>query len=165
MNDTTLDAKLIVIDIVPVMVDYCSTQPDLDAGKAQSAELVAQKLDLKKLIGQTNVERCYETGLSAGADTNLRALVIPALAYFTYGRLLRMFQGTFTDSGFALEVGAEDRGNSKSQANEMFSIAETFMDDVFDFLDAEDPDDEDVKPENKTSRISRFGGKEDRSSN
>ena len=168
MYDSNLENSLIIVDIVNKMVDYVSVQPDLDESKAKSAEIVAQRLDLARLIGKDNVSRCVEVPQGTeltGADLELRNLVIPPLVYFTYARLLKMFQGTFTDSGFALEVGAEDRGNSKSAAAEMNSIAETFMEDVFDFLESEDPSDENVKPENITPRVRRFGGKESRSSN
>lgn len=168
MYNSSLENSLILVDIVDQMVDYVSTQPDLDESKAKAAEIVAQRIDLTRLIGKVNVERCIEkpqgTKLT-GADLELRNLVIPPLVYFTYSRLLKMFQGTFTDSGFALQIGVEDRGNAKTQANEIYSIAETFMDDVFDFLEAEDSEDEEVKPENKTPRIRIFGGKERRSSN
>jgi hypothetical protein len=168
MYNVELENSLILVDIVSQMVDYCSVQPDLDESKAKSAEIVAQRIDLARLIGKDNVTRCVETPQGTeltGADLELRNLVIPPLVYFTYARLLRMFQGTFTDSGFALQVEAEDRGNAKSVANEMASIAETFMEDVFTFLEAETPDDENVKPEGLTPRIRRFGGKESRSSN
>lgn len=168
MNDVTLENSLILVDIVGAMEDYVSVQPDLDQAKAKSAEIVAQRIDLARLIGIDNVNRCVEKPQGTprtGADLELRNLIIPPLVYFTYARLLKMFQGTFTESGFALQIDVEDRGNAKSAAAEMNSIAETFMDDVFDFLDLEDPNDENVKPEKLTPRIRRIGGKERRSSN
>jgi len=161
--------QLIVVDIAQALIDYCSIQPDIDESKIQTAEWIAQKVDLKRLIGEVNVNRCidpinFEEPPST-ADIALRELVIPAIAFFTYSRLLRMFPGTFTDSGYIIEKEASDKGVTANVSNEYKAIAETFMEDVFTFLKGESPNDVEVKKENLTPSIRAFGGNEFRGSN
>ncbi len=75
-----------------------------------------------------------------------------------------MFQGTYTDSGYAVEEGAANRDAAKTVANEIKGIGDSFMLPVVEFLEAEDPntvaDDEKLSP-----RIRSFGGQERRASN
>lgn len=161
--------QLIVIDIAQALIDYCSIQPDIDESKIQTAELIAQKVDLKRLIGDVNVKRCIDPlnldDPPPTSDVELRELVIPALAYFTYSRLLRMFPGTFTDGGYIIDKEASDKGVTANVSNEYKAIAETFMEDVFTFLKTETPDDKEVRKENLTPSIRAFGGNEFRGSN
>lgn len=164
MYNPELTKKLIVVDIAQALIDFCSIQPDINESKIQTAELIAQRVDLKSLIGQVNVDRCIDpvnrTGTIPPEDIRLRELVIPAIAYFTYSRLLRLFPGTFTDSGYIIEKEASDKGVTTNVSNEYRAIAETFMEDVFVFLKTESPNDTKVKKENLTPSIRVFGGNE-----
>lgn len=163
MHSSKLENSLIVIDIVDVMQDYVSIQIDIDETKVKAAALVAQNIDIKRLIGRDNLQRAVDP--QTEADEELKDIIIPPLCYFTYSRCLKMFQGTFTDSGYTTETEAEDRNSAKSVANEMSSIAESYMSLVIDFLNEEDPNSEIVKPEKIAPRIRTFGGEENRASN
>lgn len=169
MYNTNNTQKLIIVNIAQVLIDYTAIQPDIDESKIQAAELMAQNVDLKRLIGKENVLRCIDpTNLDtppSEADIELRNLVIPALCYFTYSRLLRMFPGTFTDAGYILEKESSDKGVTTNVSNEYKAVGETFMDDVFEFLKKEDPLDREVKKENLTPSIRSFGGNEFRGTN
>lgn len=161
--------KLIVVDIAQALIDFCSIQPDINESKIQAAELTAQTIDLKRLIGKENVLRCIDpTSLDippSEADIELRDLIIPALCHYTYSRLLKMFPGTFTDAGYIIEKESSDKGVTTTVSNEYKAIAESLMDDVFEFLKKEDPLDREVKKENLTPSIRSFGGNEFRASN
>lgn len=171
MYDSTNENQLILNNIVDAMSDYVSIQLDIDDTKVKAAALVAQNLDIKKVIKKVNVERCIEGVVTTKSaeqvlkDKELRALVIPPLCYYTYSRCLLMFQGTFTDSGYTIEDEGEARNAAKSVAREMKAIADTFMDDVLEFLEEEAETNEEVEPEKLTARIRTFGGKENRGSN
>lgn len=169
MYNQNNEKQLIIVDIAQSLIDWCSIQPDIDSSKIQAAEFIAQKVDLKRLIGEANVKRCIDPlnldDPPPQADVELRELVIPALAYFTYSRLLRMFPGTFTDGGYIIDKEASDKGVTANVSNEYKAIAETFMEDVFTFLKTETPDDKKVKKENLTPSIRAFGGNEFRGSN
>lgn len=168
MYNLGLENKLIASDVAEMLQDYVSIQLDIDNTKVKAAALVAQEIDIKRVIGQANLERCimpdpYDSDLPA-ADIALRELVIPAWCYYTYARCLSMFQGTYTDSGYAVEEGAANRDAAKTVANEIKGIGDSFMLSVVEFLEAEDPntvaDDEKLSP-----RIRSFGGQERRASN
>lgn len=168
MYDLTLENRLISTDIAEIMQDYVSVQLDIDNTKIKAAALVAQDIDLKRTIGQDNIDRVigldiYDTSVS-DADINLRELLIAPWSYYTYARCLSMFQGTFTDSGYAIESEAISRDAAKSVAIEMKSIADSFMISVVEFLETENPDTvaDDAK---LSSKIRTFGGKENRASN
>lgn len=156
------EIRLIITDIVSVMGDYVSIQPDIDELKIKSSLLVAQRLDVQRAIGKENVERCIEP--QSEADDALVELVIPPLCYFTYYRALLMHQGTLTDGGYTTETEADERNSAKSQANHFYSIAEAFLADVIEYLEAEKPE-EPLPAEPATPRIRVFGGEENRSSN
>jgi len=170
MENPDLEAELILPDIARAMIDYVSIQPDIDSTKVRAASIVAQRIDIQRVIGAKNVERCIEkpqeTELT-GEDLKLRKLVIPALCYFTYSRLLKMFPGTFTDGGYTIDKDATDTGVTKSAANESAAIAESFLVDVVTFLEIEDGDVDDpaVNGDKINPRIRVFGGKEARASN
>lgn len=158
MYNSGNENTLIATDIVGVMTDYTPIQPDIDETKIKAAALIAQNMDLTRVIGEDNVARCITP--SSDADNALLSLLIPPLCYFTFSRLCRMFPGTFTDSGYEIEEGAVDKGVARSVANEYQSTGEAFLQKVIDFLKAESPNDENVKQENLTPRIRVFGGKE-----
>ena len=161
--------KLVIVNIARAMQDYCSIQPDIDETKMQAAELVAQNIDLVRLIGRENVERCIDPinleDPPTEADIALRELVIIALCYYTYSRLLKMFPGTMTDSGYVVEEGAASKAILGNTAAEYYTVAETFMKDVMEYLKLEAPATQSVKDENLTPNIRVFGGREHRASN
>lgn len=163
MQSANLENSLILVDIADAMLDYVSIQPDIDETKVKAASLMAQKMDIQRLIGKTNLERCINP--QTEADDNLKDLIIPALCYFTQARLLKAFPGTFTESGYTKEELAENENTAKKVALEMSAAGETFMQDVFEFLETESPNDENVKEENLTPRIRVIGGKESFGSN
>lgn len=163
MQNADIENQLIIVDIADVMLNRVSIQPDIDETKIKAAEIMAQELDLKRLIGKPNIERCIDP--QTEADENLVDLIIPPLCYFTYSRLLKHFQESFSESGLSTEANADTRNAAKSSATDFSVIAEAFMNDVFDFLKSETPNDEEVKPENVTPQVRLFGGKETRSSN
>lgn len=163
MFNEKLENELIISDIVNVMGDYVAIQEDMDVGNVKAAEIIAQRVDLARVIGDDNVARCV--GATEGADLNLKNLVVPALCYFTYSRLLKMFPGTFTESGYRIDPDVTDKGTAKSVANEHASLGEIFLRDVVDFLEIENPNDEDVDGDKIHPRIRVFGGKEFRASN
>jgi hypothetical protein len=162
MYEANLENQLIVVDIVDVMSQYVSIQIDIDETKVKAAELVAQNVDIERIIGSTNLGRAINP--SDTEDEELRELLIPPLCYYTYARCLRMFQGTFTDSGYTTSTETVERNSAKSVANEMRSIAETLMCKVVEFLKVEDPNTEAQEKKIKPS-VRVFGGKEFRGSN
>ena len=168
MYSAGLENKLISSDVSEIMQDYVSIQLDIDNTKIKAAALVAQEMDLKRIIGSVNLNRVvgldiYDETIAA-ADLSLRELILAPWCYYTYARCLSMFQGTFTDSGFATEAEASSKDAAKSVANEMRGIGDSFMIPVVEFLELEDPDTvaDDAK---LTPRIRSFGGKENRASN
>ena len=166
MYTSQTENELIVSDIADVMQDYVSIQLDIDNTKVKAAALVAQKIDIKRIIGKDNILRCMDiTQDSSDADKELRDLIIPPLCYYTYSRCLLMFQGTFSDSGYILESDeVEARNAAKSVSKEMKGIAESMMLDVIEFLEKESPGVE-IDEKKLTPRIKVFGGKENRASN
>lgn len=166
MENADLEATLILPNIARAMLDYVSLQPDIDETKVRAASIVAQRIDIQRVIGKENIERCVGLEVT-GEDLKLKNLVIPALCYFTHSRLLKMFQGTFTDGGYTIDKDSTDRGVTKSAANESSAIAETFLKDVVEFLEIEDGpiDDPNVNGDKINPRIRSFGGREYRASN
>jgi len=168
--------SLILPEIADALKDYCSIQFDIDETKCKAAELIAQNIDIKRIIGEDNLNRCIldpsSTEEIPNADKELRALIIPALCYYTYSRMLLLFHTTFTDSGLTTssDDGAEERNAAKSMAKEVKSVAEAFMVDVIEFLEEEADNDptissDKVKRENLVPKIRTFGGGEKRASN
>lgn len=169
MYSSRLEGKLILPDIADAMQDYVSIQLDIDNSKVKAAAIVAQDIDIKRVIGKENLQRVLpnidiDEEDIAEANKQLRELIIPALCYFTYSRCLLMFQGTFTDSGYMIETEGEARNSAKSVSKEMKGIAETYMLEVIEFLQAEDPN-TDTTQETLTPRVRTFGGCERRASN
>mgnify|MGYP003636529619 CR=1 FL=1 len=171
MYNINLENKLISPDIVDIMSDYVSLQLDIDSTKIKAAALVAQKVDIGKIIGKTNLERVQGIDLDDPSvpevDKDLYELLLAPWCYFTFGRCLRMFQGAFTDSGFVIEEGAESRNAAKSVSSEMSAIGLDFMTEVIEFLENETPDVAEDMDEIKiqSTGIRTFGGLENRASN
>jgi hypothetical protein len=168
MYDVSLESRLISSDIADMMQDYVSIQLDIDNTKIKAAALVAQEIDIARVITKANLDRVIDLDIYdetiPDADLSLRALLVAPWCYYTYARCLTMFQGTFTDSGYAVEAEATDKDAAKAVAQEMKSIGDSFMLLVTEFLTAEDEstlaDDSKLAP-----RIRVMGGKENRASN
>lgn len=163
MQDVNLENKLIIVDIADRMLDYVNLQPDIDETKVKSASIIAQRIDIQRVIGAANVQRAIDP--QDESDENLKQLLIPTICYFTYARLLKMFQGTYTESGLTIDKEATDIEISKKVANETSSVAEAFLVDVVDFLEEENSDDENVDATKIHPNIRVFGGQENRGSN
>lgn len=168
MHRANLENRLISSEITDLMQDYVSIQLDIDDTKIKAAALVAQDIDIKRVITKANLDRVLQLDIydedASQADIDLYELLVAPWCYYTYARCLTMFQGTFTDSGYATEAEAESRQAAKSVGQEMKAIGDSFMIAVVEFLESEDPntpaDDEKLSP-----RIRTFGGKENRASN
>lgn len=168
MHRANLENRLISSEITDLMQDYVSIQLDIDDTKIKAAALVAQDIDIKRVITKANLDRVLQLDIydedAPQADIDLYELLVAPWCYYTYARCLTMFQGTFTDSGYATEAEAESRQAAKSVGQEMKAIGDSFMIAVVEFLESEDPntpaDDEKLSP-----RIRAFGGKENRASN
>lgn len=168
MYNIGLENRLISTEVAELMQDYVSIQLDIDNAKIKAAALVAQEVDITRVITKANLDRVI--GIDVGdddvpaADRSLYELLIAPWCYYTYARCLTMFQGTFTDSGYAIETEAESRAGAKEVAKEMESIGDSFMTLVHEFLEAENPDtkSDDTK---LSGNIRVFGGKENRASN
>jgi hypothetical protein len=168
MYDVSLESRLISSDIADMMQDYVSIQLDIDNTKIKAAALVAQEIDIARVITKANLDRVIDLDIYdesiPEADLSLRELLVAPWCYYTYARCLTMFQGTFTDSGYAVEAEAIDKDAAKAVANEMKSIGDSFMLLVTEFLEKEDEstlaDDRKLAP-----RIRVMGGQENRASN
>ena len=168
MYNIDLESRLISSDITELMQDYVSIQLDIDSRKVKAAALVAQEIDITRIITKPNLDRVIDLNVYdetvPQADAALFKLLLAPWCYYTYARCLSMFQGTFTDSGYAVEAEATDKDAAKAVANEMKSIGDSFMLLVTEFLEAEDEstlaDDRKLAP-----RIRVMGGQENRASN
>lgn len=167
MFNPRLENELIVSDIVQTMLDYVPIQEDIDETKVKSAANIALKVDIKRIIKQDNLNRCIDP--QTEEDENLLELVIPAYCWFTYARLLKHFQGVFTDGGFEIDEGATDKNTAKREASEASSVAEIFLTDVIEFLKTEEEangvSEGGVDETKMTPSIRVFGGREARASN
>jgi len=165
MYNSNLENSLILVDIVDALQDYVSLQPDIDETRVKAAQIIAIKLDIERLIGADNVARCVDP--QDAADDELLEMITPPLCYFTYARLLKNFQGSYSDSGYSTEQEADDKNTAKAVSNEMASVAETFMEPVIAWLKEEDPLDQTIQEaqDKLTPRIRTFGGNEWRGSN
>ncbi|AGH56722.1 structural protein [Cellulophaga phage phi19:2] len=166
MYKAVTENQLIISDIASVMSDYTSIQIDIDERKVKAAALVAQRIDIKRLVNQSVLDRLIDVGQEySDTDQQLLELIIPPLCYYTYYRCLLMFQGTFTDSGYVYESEAESRNAAKSVANQMKSIGDDFMLEVEKFLNAEKPSSDDNISRKVSSNVRVFGGEEFRGNN
>lgn len=166
MYNSNLENQLIAPEIKDLMTDYVSIQLDIDDQKIKAAAMVAQTIDLTKIIGKVNLSRVIQIDqeTASEADWTLRELLIAPWCYYTYARCLMMFQGILTDSGYAVETEVESRHAAKSASSEMRSIGDSFMQAAIDFLQLENPSTS-VTNKDITPRVRVFGGQENRSSN
>lgn len=165
MYDSELENELIFPDITSVMGDYVALQPDIDERVVKAAQLMAQNIDIEPIMGEDNLNRVIGDDELTGDDLSLLKLLRAPVAYYTYSRLLLSFQGTFTDSGFSTDELATSLSEAKRVASEMKSLGATSMKKVIAFLDAENPNDDDVDETKLTPKIRVIGGKENRASN
>ena len=163
MYNSNLENQLITPDIADILQDYVSIQLDIDNTKIKASAFTAQRVDIRRVIGKANLERCIDP--QTEADEELRELVIPAWCYFTYSRALKMHQGNLTDSGYIIEPEATDKNVSKSVAVEHASIADVFMEDVIEFLEAEGANDSQEMKDKLSPKVRSFGGRERRACN
>jgi len=163
MNGIELENSLISPDVCDLMQDRISVQLDIDQTRVKAAAHIAQTVDLSRVIGVANVQRCINP--QSDADDTLRDLVIPAWLFYTNARMLRMFNGTLTDSGYVVAEEASSKQASKD-ADESYSVAEVYLELALDFLDAETPTaSDDIDRTTLTPKIRVFGGQENRGSN
>jgi hypothetical protein len=163
MNSIELENSLISPDVCDLMQDRISVQLDIDQTRVKAAAHIAQTVDLSRVIGVANVQRCINP--QSDADDTLKALVIPAWLFYTNARMLRMFNGTLTDSGYVVSEEASSKQASKD-ADESYSVAEVYLELALDFLDAETPTaSDDIDRTTLTPKIRVFGGQENRGSN
>lgn len=163
MYDSNLENQLISLDIADILQDYVSIQMDIDHTKIKASAYTAQRIDIQRVIGKDNVDRCSDP--QTDADQALRDLVIPAWCYYTYSRALKMHQGNLTDSGYMIEPEATDKNVAKSVAVEHSSIADVFMQDVIAFLEEESTESGQEMEDKLSPKIRVFGGCEQRASN
>tara|TARA_R110002073_G_scaffold148366_4_gene301522 strand:+ start:25593 stop:26090 length:498 start_codon:yes stop_codon:yes gene_type:complete len=165
MNSIDLENSLILPDVCDLMQDRLSIQLDIDPTRVKAAAHIAQTVDLARVIGKVNVERCINP--STTADETLKELVIPAWLFYTNARMLKMFNGTLTDSGYIVSEDAERGAKQASKdAEESYSVAEVYLESALDFLDAETPTaSDDIDRTKLTPKIRVFGGQENRGSN
>ena len=165
MNSIDLENSLISPDVCDLMQDRISVQLDIDQTRVKAAAHIAQTVDLARVIGKANVERCINP--ATNADDTLKELVIPAWLFYTNARMLRMFNGTLTDSGYVVSEDAERGAKQASKdADESYSVAEVYLESALDFLDAETPStSDDIDRTTLTPKIRVFGGQENRGSN
>lgn len=161
MYSANLENELIVVDIISTLADWASIQLDIDETKVKSAAIVAQRVDLKRIL-KDDLARCKDP--QTEADEELRELVVPALCYYTYARCLSMNRGVLTDGGYAIEEGSADREDVKATVNEIRSIGAVFLNSAVEFLQEEDPETE-VSDEGIVTGVRVFGGEENRASN
>ncbi len=163
MYNSGLENNLISPDIADIMQDYCSIQLDIGDTKLKMSATVAQNIDIKKVIGKANLQRCIEP--QTNEDMELRELVIPTWCYYTYYRTITVGQGTLTESGYVIEEGAASLSTAKAVANQIKSIAEDYMGEVISFL-TENGSSEKAEMEKKNApRIRTMGGVERRGNN
>lgn len=158
-----METKVIIptTDLVDSMIVWCSIQPDIDEAKVKAANVVAQRLDIKEVIGQANIDRCINLTVDSDeADIKLKELLIPAICFFTYSRLLKLFPGTFTDSGYVIDKEASDKNVTRHTANDYSDTAIVFLKDALDFLALESPNTAVVMEGRVAKRIRTIGGRE-----
>lgn len=162
MYSVSNETKLIFTDIVSLMMDFCSIQPDIDEVKVKAACTVAQRMDIREVVGKDKFARFYNT--ETDADMELRELLAPALCFFTYSRLLKLFPGTFTDAGYIIDKEASDKNVTRNTANDYADTGTVYLKDVLEFFENENPatNDDSIAQSKLTKRIRVFGGQESR---
>ncbi len=155
---------LIVSDVVQVLMDSVGIQQDINDVKCKVSWLLAQEVDAERVLTEDVFTRVREP--QNAQDKKLKRLVLKMLSFYTYSRMLKGFQGTFTDGGYQVEKEASDKNVTTSTANYHYSVAEVYATKVLDFLHTESPNTDQSQQKNKmVPRVRTFGGKESRASN
>ena len=162
MYNAENELALLLPDIADRLTDYVGIQLDVDDVRIKSACLVAQDLDIKQVITDDNWNRCFEE--IDGEDNEdyneeLFTLVVPALCFLTYARLVSMMQGSYSDSGMTVEEGALSINEAKAASKQYRSIGETYLGKVVDWLEDEDSSTK-ATMEKSVNRVRRFGASE-----
>lgn len=161
------ESKLIRTDIVDLLQDYASVQLDIDETRIKAAALVAQDIDIERVVGSEIVNQFIGTYSVEDIPNELKDVylnILPAWCYFTYSRLLLMFHGSLSDSGFVVEEGAAERNLAKSVSKEHRGVADFYLEKAISFI-PESSLSKGTKSQKTTPGIRVFGGKEYRSSN
>lgn len=155
---------LIVTDVVQTLLDCVGIQQDINDVKCKASWLLAQEIDAERVLNEDVFARCREP--QNDADNKLKRLVLKMLSFYTYSRLLKGNQGTFTDGGYQIEKEATDGKTTLATANYHYSVADVYLTKVLDFLKLETPDLDQTQVKAKmVPRIRKFGGRESRGSN
>lgn len=154
---------IIVDDVVQALLDHVGIQPDINDQKIKASWLASQRLNVTKIVGRSVIDRCLNP--ETPEDKELKRLLIPALANYTYSRCLSRFQGTLTDSGYHIDKEATDKNVAKSTSLDFFADADTYMEDVIEFLNKENPEGEAEARAKLAPQIRVIGGGERRASN
>lgn len=164
MFDPRNENRIITHDVVQTLRDYVGVQPDINEQKIKAGWLIAQDLDVMRVIGIDPIKRCLEP--KNDADEMLKFIVLQACSFFCYARLLKMFQGMLTEGGFHIEKEATDRNTAKSTASEFEATGASYLKAVISFLEDENPKLKEKDLDAKlTPTVRVFGGREYRASN
>ncbi len=163
MYSSVNENKLIRPDIADILQDYVSIQGDIDVTKIKAASLIAQDIDIGRVIGSDLdifMGACSEDDVDEQYRLAYKNL-ISSWCFFTYARLLLMFHGSFSDSGLEIDELATERNVAKSISLDHRSIAESYLSMVIEELPQTDS--EKIEDQEKlTPSIKTFGGKESR---
>lgn len=162
MYDIKLEDQLLFPDIGDRLSDYVGIQLDADDTRIKSACLMAQNLDIKRIIGKEYWDKCFEGNEEFNEE--FFDIVTPALMYYTYARLIKLFQGNYTDSGYSIEGEVESLQATRTASKDYMAIAEVYMQEVISFIEGEKKELQ-IQPEEFIQRVRSFGGKENRASN
>jgi len=157
MYNPSNELKLLLPDISDRMTDYVGIQLDIEDTKVISASIVAQDLDIKSVITKYNWERCFEENENYSEE--LYDLIIPALCFLSYARLVSQYQISVTDSGASVEEGALSVNEAKAASKAYRAVGESYLGLVVDWLEQEDSSTE-ATMDRSVQRIRSFGGEE-----
>lgn len=149
--------RLLLPDISDRLEDYVGISRDADDTKIKAASLIASDLDIAFVITEENFQRCYEDDENYSEE--LFNLVVPALCFFTYSRLVELFQANYTDSGLATEEGTLSNDEVKAASKRYRSVGEAYLQKVVKWLADEDSN-TDATMDKSILRIRSFGGNE-----
>lgn len=162
MYNSSNEVKLLLPDISDRLIDYVGIQPDIDDTRVKAACLVAQDLDVKKPLGSDNWDKCYEDtngNEDVEYDSDLFDLIVPALCFFTYARLLNMMQLNVTNGGAMVEEEALSIGEVRAASKQYRAIGEAYLQEAVEYLQDDDPDTE-ATMDKSVLRVRSFGGRE-----
>lgn len=166
MQNLTREQLLVFPDIADIMHDYVPIQYDITTEKVKAAALLTQRVDLFRLIGQKWLD-CVTIPFEHGDDDSVlesddvrmvRQLLEAPYVFYTYSRLVLLYNHSFTESGTVLEEGAIDFNESKKISNHWKSVADTLMEDVLVFIKEMRDNDKDIHPNEVSSGVIVIGG-------